>query len=408
MKILYFHQHFSTPQGATGTRSYEMARALIEAGHEVIIVCGSFSIGNTGLKGEFKNGMRRGLVDEIEIVEFSLPYSNQDTFLKRSKVFLAFALKSVKITLKEPFDLIFATSTPLTAGIPGIIAKWVKRRPFIFEVRDLWPELPKAMGVIKNPIVLALLSFLEWVTYQTADGIIGLSPGIVEGIHKRTMGEKPILMIPNGCDSYFSTLDTTPVRPDGILKEDFIAIFTGAHGVANALHNVLYAAAELKVRERLDIYFLFIGEGKAKHDLIRLADELNLTTCMFMPAMPKHELIAYLKGANIGLMVLDNIPAFYYGTSPNKFFDYISSGLPVITNYPGWISDMINDFALGYVTAPDDPSKFADQLELALIEKDTKEFEQMGESAKTLGMNKFDRKLLSTSFVGFFEEVFNR
>jgi len=280
MKVLYFHQHFSTPQGSTGTRSYEMAQALIKAGHEVTIVCGSFLVGETGLEGQFKNGIRRGKVDEIDVVELHIPYSNHNSFLHRSFIFLSFAMKSAKIAITEPYDLIFATSTPLTAGIPGVIGKLFKRRPLVFEVRDLWPELPRAMGVIRNPLFLGMLSCLEWLTYQMADGLIGLSPGIVKGIRKRTKRDKPISMIPNGCDAYFSISNIEPIRPVEVSTNDFLAIFTGAHGIANALHNVLYAASELEARGRYDIKFLFIGEGKKKKELEELSDELKLTTCM--------------------------------------------------------------------------------------------------------------------------------
>ncbi len=153
MKILYFHQHFSTPQGSTGTRSYEMARKLIARGHQVTMICGSYQLASSGLS-EKPSGIRRGLVDGIDVIEFPLPYSNSDSFLKRTSTFLKFSLKSSFFPFKENFDLLFATSTPLTAGIPGILMKLFRSEKFVFEVRDLWPELPREMGVISNPALL--------------------------------------------------------------------------------------------------------------------------------------------------------------------------------------------------------------------------------------------------------------
>ena len=141
-----FHQHFSSPDGSTGIRSYGMSRSLIKRGHQVTVICGSYLGGTTGLTGSFTNGQRRGFVDGIEIVELELEYSNADNFIKRSFTFLKYVVRGLKLVFSEKYDLIFASTTPLTAGIPGIVARWLRRKLFVFEVRDLWPELPKAMG----------------------------------------------------------------------------------------------------------------------------------------------------------------------------------------------------------------------------------------------------------------------
>lgn len=176
MKVLYFHQHFSTPEGSTGTRSYEMSQRLIARGHQVTMVCGSGQMAKSGLRGEPVNGMRRGLVDGIDVIELYLPYSNYDSLLRRSWIFLLFAWRSIGLALRLKYDLLFATSTPLTAGIPGVFASLLRRKPFVFEVRDLWPELPREMGVITNPVILGAMSVLEWLSYHTAKGSVGLSP----------------------------------------------------------------------------------------------------------------------------------------------------------------------------------------------------------------------------------------
>lgn len=169
MNVLYFHQYFGTPRGAGGTRSYEMARRLIEAGHRVTMVCGCTDYGSSDLVGPFRCGRREGFIDGIHVIELDLPYSNHDNFLQRTWTFLRFAVDSVSIALMHQYDLVFATSTPLTAGIPGIAARWLCRKAFVFEVRDLWPELPREMGVITNPVLLSAMSILEWVSYHSAD-----------------------------------------------------------------------------------------------------------------------------------------------------------------------------------------------------------------------------------------------
>lgn len=406
MHILYYHQHFSTPSGAGGTRSYEMARRLIKCGHRVTMICGSYAGGNTGLEGEPAWGVRKGYVDGIHVIEFCLPYSNYDSFPKRVWAFLQFAIKGAMLALTCDYDLLFATSTPLTAAIPGIVGRLFRRKPFVFEVRDLWPELPRAMGVITNPVILKTMSMLEWLSYHCADRCIGLSPGIVEGIKQRGIDSKNVTMIPNGCDiDLFQLEKVTPARPEGVKEDDFTAIFTGAHGIANGLDAVLDTAQELKKRGNKDIRLVFIGDGKLKPELKQRAESEQLNNCIFLDPVPKRELARLLQGVNAGMMVLANVPAFYYGTSPNKFFDYIASGLPVINNYPGWLAEMITENRCGVVVPPENSQAFADALEY--LADHPEKVAEMGQNARALANQSFDRAKLADEFVDWLEGVLN-
>lgn len=393
MRVLYFHQHFSTPQGSAGIRSYQMAKKLVEQGHKVTMVCGSYGGGKTGLDSSFEGGKRTGTVQGIDIIEFDLAYSNADGFLKRTWVFLKFALKSIGIALKTDYDVVFATTTPLTAGIPGVFAKWFRRKPFVFEVRDLWPELPRAMGVIRNPIILWGMSVLEWVSYRSASRCIGLSPGIVEGISSRGVSRDKIDMIPNGSDVDIFSQKSRKWRPSGIDASDFLAIFTGTHGQANGLDAVLDVAAELERRGRKDIKIALVGDGKLKPELQKHASELELLNLVFCDPVPKKQLVGLMQSADVGLQILANVPAFYYGTSPNKFFDYIAAGLPVINNYPGWLAELIRKNDIGIAIEPNNTGTFADALEDLADNRD--KLKNQGEHALSLAQSEFDRSMLS-------------
>jgi len=446
MYILYFHQHFSTPAGSTATRSYQMARGLIRRGHRVTMVCGAHQGGKTGLSGPAKKGMKRGMVDGIEVIEIPLPYSNYDSFIRRAITFLKFGIKSIGVACKTDYDLLFATSTPLTAGIPGIVMKIFKpNRPFVFEVRDLWPELPREMGVITNPLILKLMSILEWLSYHAAAGCIGLAPGIVKGIESRGIPSSRVVMIPNGCDlklfhpSWEKELNlpwingsdnrfanrgsrsgpavggATQWRPEGRLYEqaqsvdqvfkagDFSAVFTGAHGIANGLDAVLDGAGELLRKGREDIKLLFIGDGKLKPRLRDRVGKEGLTNCLFFDPVPKTELAKIISNADLGLMILANCPAFYRGTSPNKFFDYIAAGLPVLNNYPGWLAELISDNDCGLVVKPDDPAAFAEAL--IYLSDHPDRCREMGKKSRRLAESQFDRKGLSDQLVDFIELI---
>ena len=403
MKVLYYHQYFSTPDGAAGTRSYALARSLVQAGHQVQMVCLRDARTHTGLSGPFAKGRRSGLVDGVEVIEFDLPYSNHAGLLERALVFLRYSWQSLQLALCSDADLLFATTTPLTAGIPGIASRWLRGTPFVFEVRDLWPELPRAMGVVRNPLVLAALSALEWLSYHSADACIGLAPGICEGIAERGISPSRITSIPNACD-----LELFHPQPQGTAKQphligglhkrlsssSFVAAFTGAHGLANGLDAVLDTAAELQRLGRNDIQLLFIGDGRCKPALERRVAREALSNCHFLPPIPKPQLGQILcQSVQVGLMVLDDVPAFYRSTSPNKFFDYLACGLPVVNNYPGWLAELIHEHQLGIPVSPRDPGAFAaalcklaDQPDLAA---------SMGSNARALAESRFSRCVLA-------------
>lgn len=396
MHILYFHQHFSTPQGSAGTRSYEMAQALLRAGHSVTMVCGSYGQGETGLAGPFHRGRRRGLVAGIDVIEFNLDYTNDMGVMRRIGVFAKFAVGSIGVALREPADVVFATTTPLTAGIPGIFARFLRRKPFVFEVRDLWPELPRAMGM-RNPLLLGLMSMLEWVSYRSADRLVGLSPGIVEGIAKRGVPKDRIAMVPNGCDLDLFAREQDSWRPAGVTDDQLLAIFSGTHGAANGLDAVLDVGAVLKSRGRTDIRIALVGSGREKKRLMQRASDEQLDAIMFIDPVPKTQLGGLLAGADLGLQVLRNVPAFYYGTSPNKFFDYIAAGLPVLNNYPGWLAELITRHDCGFAVSPDNPEAFADALTLAA--QDRAGLRVKGDHARALATDKFARATLSSDWV---------
>ena len=397
MKVIYFHQHFSTPKGSAGIRSYELARRLLARGLQVTMVCGSFGGGETGLTQPFVGGRRRGTVDGIDIIEFDLAYSNADDFVKRGLTFMKFALRSIGLSFTEKYDVLFATTTPLTAGIPGIFVRWLRGKPFVFEVRDLWPELPRAMGVIRNPLVLWAMGVLEWASYRSAHRLVGLSPGIVEGIAHRGVPRDRIASVPNGCDLGIFAGEVQPWRPPQVRATDLMAVFAGTHGMANGLDAVLNAAAELKRRGREDIKLVLIGQGKLKAGLQAQAARDGLDNLVFHDPVNKAKLAGLMAATDLGLQVLKNVPAFYYGTSPNKFFDYIAAGLPVLNNYPGWLAEMITEHHCGFAVPPDNPVAFADALEQAAADRYA--LKAMGQCSRALAETLFDRIKLADRWV---------
>jgi glycosyltransferase involved in cell wall biosynthesis len=405
MKILYFHQYFQTRNSAGGTRSYEFSKRFVDKGHQVTIVCARNSSEDLSLNDYVGRGYRRGIVDGINVIQIDLFSSNKSNFFHRAVVFFRFAFRSVLFSFSEEFDILLASSTPLTIGIPGIILKLFKpKKKFIFEVRDLWPELPEAMGVIKNPVILWLMKRLEVSTYKSADACIGLSPGIVEGIARYGVPRNKIALIPNGCDlDLFSGGKQDKSIIPGCDSNSFIAIFTGAHGLANGLDYVLDTALYLKEVNAIRIRIVLIGDGSQKKRLEDRANQSGLDNCIFLDPVPKLRLAKILQAADAGAMILADVPAFSYGTSPNKFFDYIASGLPVIVNHNGWVADLLKTNYCGFAVDPKSPEDFAEKLiELSL---DAKLCRELGVNSRSLAEREFSRDDLTNKWIDFIGKV---
>lgn len=409
MKILYLCQHFNTPDGAGGLRPYHFPAALVAAGHEVTLVCGSYSSASSGLSGPFSKGARCGMVNGFEVIELDLAYGNTQSFMRRVATFMAYAFRSLRYALFDKYDIVFASSTPLTVAIPGIAAKLLRRKTFVFEVRDLWPELPREMGVITNKPVLAMMGFLEWAAYRSADRLVALAPGIAEGIERLGISKDRIAMIPNGSDLEIfrranqETREAVRATLPNIEAEDLVAVYAGSHGIANGLHRLVDVAEVLQGRGQRGIKIAMVGEGRLKDFLIARAESLGLENCVFLPTVDKREVARLIASCDVGLMVLANVPAFYRGTSPNKFFDYIAAGLPVVNNYPGWLASLIGENHCGIAVEPDNAERFADVL--VALQKNKLMRDEMGRNSRLLAEREFDWSLLQKQFVAVFDRL---
>ena len=400
MRILYIHQYFNTHQEAGGSRSYSLAKALVDHGHSVIMLTSNRQNCQFPFKTESD-------IDGIKVIYIKNRYSNNMGFLRRIWSFIQFTFISLIVVVRlRHIDLVFATSTPLTVGIPGMIYKRIYRLPFVFEVRDLWPDLAIAMGILKNSAVISLSRWLERKTYQESNHIISLAPGITDSIIRRGIQPQRITMIPNGCDielfthNFGTSPADWPFEPD-----DFILLYAGTHGLANGLQWVIDLAIETKYRQKDKIKFVLIGNGMTKAGLIRQKEEHRLNNVIFLDPIPKCELVKYFAAADMGMQLLANIPDFYYGTSPNKFFDYLAAGIPVLNNYPGWIAELIRKWHCGIVVKPDDFDDFFNQIKLVIDNREL--LKVMGARAQELAISMFHRDQLSSNFVEVLETVFS-
>lgn len=381
-----------------------MAQVFLERGHKVTMLCASHGAGSSGLAGPFVAGVRRGSVSGIDVIEVAMDYSNSNSLLSRGFSFLKFAVRSLAMVSEYPYDLIFATSAPLTAGLPGIWMRHFRRdsRPFVFEIRDPWPEAPRSMGM-KNPIVLAAMELLESQAYRAACGWVALSPGMINTFTRKGVPKDRIAMIPNCADlDLFNPSEEKGIEVAGIDPSDVVLAFPGAHGLANGLMQVVEACAVLQRRGVRGVKIWLVGDGKVKPQLVARSHELGLRNIVFSNPIPKRELATILPRVDAGLMILDDIPVFKYSSSPNKFFDFISAGLPVIVNHTGWVADMIAENDCGLVASPRDPDSLADAIEAMAGRTDRIE---MGHRARLLAERSFDRRVLANHLGEYLESI---
>ncbi|MFQ3623178.1 MAG: glycosyltransferase, partial [Acetobacteraceae bacterium] len=199
MRILYLHQHYSTPSGALPGRSHAFAAALAARGHEVTLFCGRHEGAEAGTDAPFRRGRREAEVAGYRVVQADIPYANAMSPAERARAFARYAARATAIAVGRRWELVIASSTPLTVALPMLAAKRARRTPALFEVRDRWPELPQAMGALSRPAAHAL-GRLERAALRAADAVVALSPGAARGCIAAGADPSLVAMIPNGCD----------------------------------------------------------------------------------------------------------------------------------------------------------------------------------------------------------------
>jgi glycosyltransferase involved in cell wall biosynthesis len=390
MHILYIHQHFATPKGSTGTRSYEFARRWVKAGHKVTLITGHYDIG--GLEAG-KGLIQKQTIDQINIIIVGTRYSNKQSYLLRIMSFLCFTFLSIYAGLMaKGVDVIYATSTPLTVGIPSMVLKWLKRVPFVFEVRDQWPEAPIEMGIIKNAIIIKILLWLEKTIYNQSAVIVALSPGQADGVGKVLTKERQIKVVPNcsDVDLFRPDINGSGIREERDWVDKLVLLHFGTMGKVNGLDFVTDAAERLK--EHSDIIFTLMGEGNQKPVLQSRVKELGLRNVQILPAVPKHQLPEVLAAVDVGLVIIGNCPILQHN-SANKFFDALAAGKPVLLNYSGWQREVLEQNNAGFGCDLCNLKEFVERV--LYLDSHREKLVEMGRNARLLAIEKFNRDNLA-------------
>ncbi len=385
MKILLIHQAFAALDEPGGTRHVELCNYLAQNGNIVHIITSPVSY-LTG-KDQDRLGIETLQVGtgQIKIQRVNIYREFHRSFVHRTISFISFMFASFWAGLQVgDVDIVWGTSPPLFQVVTAWLIARIKKAPFLFEVRDLWPAFAIQVGVLKNPILIRLSEWLERMLIKHADCVVVNSPGFIEHVQER--GAKRVECIPNGADpQLFDPMKNGgQLRDHYALKGKFVVLYAGAHGISNDLGTVLNAANLLK--EERDIRVVLVGDGKEKAALIQQANQMGLSNVLFLDSVKKIEMPEMLAMADACLAILKPIPL--YGTVyPNKVFDYMAAGRPVILAMEGVIKELVRQEQAGLAVTPGNAHEIAQAI-LTL-----KAHPELG---KSMGMN--GRRLIETQF----------
>lgn len=404
MKIIYLHQYFALPESNGGSRSYEMARRLVASGHEVTMITTSAFLPESYRK----KGWHRFEADGIQVNSLYLPYSNKTPFGKRIFIFLTFVISAIWRAKKTHCDLVFATSTPLTIAISGIALAFIHKVPFVFEVRDLWPEVPIAIGALRNPILIFFARALEKFAYSYAKKIIVLSPGMANGVIRTGIPPEKLNIIPN-CSNIEYTASTKSItafrQKYSWLNDKKLVVYTGTIGFINGLSYLVDLACETK-KLCPEIMFAVIGEGIEELSIKNYAEEKGVLNNNFflLPPVAKKDIPIILGAADLALSLVLPIKELW-NNSANKFFDALASATPIAINYYGWQAKLLQESGAGIILDPLNPAIAAQTLIDFL--KNKKKIIPASSAAHNLALVQFNVELLFNKFENVLYETLN-
>lgn len=402
MHILLIHQAFAALDEPGGTRHHELARYLAQKGHKVTVIASPVSY----LTGNGQQKRVRKQVDDLGVTiirSYTLPVLHR-SFVWRIFGFLSFMVSSfVNGLFVRKVDLVWGTTPPIFQGPTAWLLARLKGVPFLLEVRDLWPAFAVAVGVLKNTTLIRLSEWLERFLYKHADLVMVNSPGYIE--HVKARGAREVALIPNGADPamFDPAEDGAAFRQAQGLEDRFVVLYAGAHGLSNDLDVVLDAAALLKDNPAIRIVFL--GDGKEKPRLQVRATEVGLTNVLFLPPVPKSAMPEALAASDACLAILKPIE-LYKTTYPNKVFDYMAAGRPVILAIDGVVRQVIEEAQAGISVTPGDPVSMAKAI--TDLASNPAKCRKMGKNGRLAIENKFSRIELAEKFTALLETMRRR
>lgn len=362
MKILLINQAFVSPDEPGHTRHFEMAKFLQTRAHELVIVASDLNYQTGKRTIERKGIFAEQNIEGVKILRSYIYPALHRSYFWRVISFFSFMFSSIYTSFQvKDVDLVMGTTPPIFQAVSAWFVAWIRRKPFLLEVRDLWPEFGVSMGVLKNPLVIGLARWLEKFLYKRATHILVNSPAYKDYMISKNVPADKITFIPYGTDidMFNPNIDGSAIRKALNVEDKFIVLYAGALGQANDIDTILRAAQRLKENDK--IYFVLFGDGKERQRLQNKATEMNLSNVIFAGVRPKKEMPKVIASANVCLAILQDIPMFRT-TYPNKVFDYMASGRATVLVIDGITRDLIESSYGGVFVQPNDDKGLADTI----------------------------------------------
>jgi len=412
MRILLIHQYFLEKDDGGGSRFNEFTRHWAQEGHKITVIAGMVHY-NTGKKRDKYKGkftVKERYSENIDVLRCHVSESYNSSFLGRLWGYFSFVFSSIfagVFKINNKYDIIISTSPPLFIGITAYMLSKLKGIPFLFEIRDLWPESAIDTGVLTNKPLIKLSYWFESFIYKKASLINVLTPAFREKlITNKGVRQSKIIYIPNAADfslsdRYLETFDRKKFRENLDIDDCLAVIYVGAHGVANALSQILDTASILKGEK---VVFLLVGAGMQKIQLIEEARRRGLTNVKFIDPVPKSEIFKYILASDIGSSVLKRVDTFKTVYS-NKTFDYMSCKKPVLMAIDGVSRKLVEDAECGYYVEPENPEEFARKITCYIENPSLLKIH--GESGYKYAKKHFDREFLAGKYLSELKKINN-
>jgi glycosyltransferase involved in cell wall biosynthesis len=405
MRILLINQAFVSPNEPGHTRHFELAQYLKNHGHELVIVASDINY-QTGKKTVDHKGLFvEQNIDGIRILRSAIIPALHRSYFWRILSFFSFMFNSIRTALKvKDFDIVLGTTPPIFQAVSAWFVAFVRRKPFLLEVRDLWPEFIVSMGVFNNPILIKMARWLERFLYVKATHILVNSPAYGTYIEQKDVAKEKISYIPYGTDVEMFTpeLDGSAIRNQFNLEGKFVVLYAGALGQANDIYTVIRAATKLKNNDLIRI--VLFGDGKEKTKLEAEVKRLELNNVIFAGVTPKKRMPVVLAAGDVCLAILQDIPMFRT-TYPNKVFDYMAAGKATVLVIDGVVREVIESCQGGVFVEPGNGEELADVI--LQLSTDPDRVSQMGKNARNYLVKHLDRRDKMDETIRLFEQLVN-